>query len=60
MLLHIRGSASVLPWLTLNKTSKGMKLRALDKYTPTQIPDTLRNSLSLSFALLDKYVHTHI
>lgn len=36
-----------------------MKLRALDKYTPTQIPDTLKNSLSLSFALLDKYVNTY-
>lgn len=57
MLLHIRGNASVRPWLTL-KTSKGMKLRALDKYTPTLIPGTLRNSISLLHALLHTYAHT--
>lgn len=47
MLLHFRGNASALPWLTLNKTSKGMKHRALNKYTPTQIPQKKKiNSLS--------------
>lgn len=60
MLLDIRGNASVLPWLTLNKTSKGMKLRALDKYTPTQLPDTVWKSLSRSPKLSKTCVHTCI
>lgn len=60
MLLDIRGNASVLPWLTLNKTSKGMKLRALDKYTPTQLPDTVWKSLSLSPKLSETCVYTCI
>lgn len=50
-LSHIRGNASVLPCLTLNKTSNGMKLQALDKYTPTHIPDTACKALSLSHML---------
>lgn len=60
MLLDIRGNASVLPWLTLNKTSKGKKLRALDKYTPTQLPDTVWKSLSLSPKLSETCVYTCI
>lgn len=55
ILLHIRGNASVLPCLTLNKTSKGMKRRALDKNMPTQIPDTAWKALLLYHVRFQTY-----